>query len=145
MIKNILIITFLMSSFIFANDIVLIGNKNLAISDIETYNIRNIYLKKIKAINDIQLIPIDNKELKKEFDNKVIQRTQRQVSAYWAKMIFSGKNQPPTLLKDDKEVVIAIEQNDEDVLKKIAEDKRVIGYILKKNINQNVKILKEIN
>lgn len=142
MLKVSLLILFTIN--IFAKDIVVICNKELQLDQLQIYDIRNLYLKKIKAVDSIKLTPVDNKKLQKEFNKRIIKKTPVQVNAYWAKMIFSGKAQPPTLLTNDKEVMVAIEKND-DVIKRVASDKSVIGYILKQNLNSSVKVLYEIN
>jgi ABC-type phosphate transport system substrate-binding protein len=133
MFKKISILYILLSCLLHASDIVLVSNINSKIDKIDLSDLKNIYLKNIKSINGVRLLPIDNKTIKKNFDKIVIQKSPLQINSYWAKMIFSGKSQPPVLLESDK-----------DVLNKISNNLNSIGYISKNNLNRKVKLLVSI-
>jgi ABC-type phosphate transport system substrate-binding protein len=129
-----IIFLFCVVSYSFAiGDIVVIANKSIDIKDISMKDIKNIYLKNKKDIQGIKLTPIDNKNIKHSFDKKVLNKTQLQVNSYWAKMIFSGKNQPPVLL-----------ENDSLVVQRVLNNKNIIGYIKKDNIDSNIQTLLNI-
>jgi ABC-type phosphate transport system substrate-binding protein len=129
-----IIFLFCVVSYSFAiGDIVVIANKSIDIKDISMKDIKNIYLKNKKDIQGIKLTPIDNKNIKHSFDKKVLNKTQLQVNSYWAKMIFSGKSQPPVLL-----------ENDSLVVQRVLNNKNIIGYIKKDNIDSNIQTLLNI-
>jgi ABC-type phosphate transport system substrate-binding protein len=129
-----IIFLFCVVSYSFAiGDIVVIANKSIDIKDISMKDIKNIYLKNKKDIQGIKLTPIDNKNIKNSFDKKVLNKTQLQVNSYWAKMIFSGKSQPPVLL-----------ENDSLVVQRVLNNKNIIGYIKKDNIDSNIQTLLNI-
>jgi ABC-type phosphate transport system substrate-binding protein len=131
---KIVVINLIFSIFVFANSIVVVSNKTSDINRISLEELKNIYLKNIKSVNGFRIVPIDNKNFKNSFDTKILNKTPLQLNSYWAKMIFSGKSQPPVLLVDDKMVISKIESN-----------KNSIGYIKKDNLNSNLKILIDID
>ena len=78
-----------------------------------------------------QATPIDQAEgaaTREEFYTKVTGKSAAQVKAYWSKLIFTGKGQPP------KEV-----SGDGAVKKALAENPGAIGYIEKSSVDGSVK------
>jgi hypothetical protein len=57
----------------------------------------DIYLKKKKIIKGITVIPIDNRKNYAEFCKKVMNKTPKQMRAYWAKELYLGTKKPPKL------------------------------------------------
>jgi ABC-type phosphate transport system substrate-binding protein len=75
--------------------------------------------------------PLDHKEgspQRDEFYAKVADKNPGQVKAYWAKLMFSGKAQPPRELASSAEVKRAV-----------AADASAIGYIEKSALDGSVK------
>jgi ABC-type phosphate transport system substrate-binding protein len=75
--------------------------------------------------------PVDQKEgatVRDEFYTKVVDKNPGQVKAYWAKLMFSGKGQPPRELASSAEVKRAV-----------AADASAIGYIEKSAVDSTVK------
>ena len=67
-------------------------------------DLKNLYLGKINKINGIYLIPIDSQN-KKEFSTfykKIINKTPKQLHAYWVKQIYKGNRQPPLKFSKNK-------------------------------------------
>lgn len=75
-------------------------------------------------------VPIDQAEgaTRDQFYTKVTSKSSSQVKAYWSKLIFTGKGQPP------KEVASSAE-----VKKLIAANPSMIGYIEKDQVDGSVK------
>lgn len=80
-----------------------------------------------------QALPIDQAEgqaPREEFYSKVAGKSAAQVKAYWSKIIFTGKGQPP------KEV-----PNTAEVKKLISGNPNTIGYIEKSAVDSSVKVV----
>lgn len=76
-------------------------------------------------------VPIDQSEgsaVRDEFYTKVTGKSAAQLKAYWSKIIFSGKGQPPKEVADSAAVK-----------KQLAENPNAIGYIDKGAVDGTVK------
>jgi len=93
-------------------DIKIITSKKSPIHSISKEQLIKIYLKEIDTINGVTVTPIDNSNSKiyNEFYAKLINKTPKQIRAYWMKEIYRGDKQPPKRLSD-KEVKLKIKEN----------------------------------
>ncbi len=76
-------------------------------------------------------LPVDQLEgsaLRDEFYAKVASKSPAQLKAYWSKIVFTGKGQPPKEVADSSAVK-----------KLIAENPNAIGYIDKSAVDSGVK------
>ena len=80
---------------------------------------------KIKAVNLPSNIPAHRK-----FYKEVIKKSDSAVNRYWAKIKFTGKGTPPKQL-----------ENDQEVIKWVANNQGAIGYIDGKYLNKTVKVV----
>lgn len=94
-----LIFTLLLSAFTYASSSIEVNIHN-KITKVSQKDLVRLYLKKSNTINGIKVIPLDTKdrELFKEFYQKIIQKTPKQLHAYWMKEIYRGDKQPPKKL-----------------------------------------------
>ena len=94
-----LILTLLLSAFTYANTSIEV-NINNKITKVSQQALASLYLKKTTTINGIKVIPLDTKDNKlfKEFYQKIINKNQKQLRAYWMKEIYRGDKQPPKRL-----------------------------------------------
>jgi len=78
-------------------------------------------------------VPLDQAEgsvARSEFYNRYAGMSSPQVKAFWAKIIFTGRGQPPRAVA-----------NDDEVKKMLAANPRLIGYIDQKMVDSSVKVL----
>lgn len=68
--------------------------------------------------------------VRQTFDQDVLGRSSSQVSAYWSKLVFTGKGVPPKEVSSDAEVIELVSQNPS-----------VIGYIERASASDAVKIV----
>ena len=68
-----------------------------------------------------------------EFNEKIINKEEAELRAYWAQRIFSGKGQPPTIVSGDA-----------DVKKLVSENPAMIGYIDVSTVDETVKVILEL-
>jgi len=94
-----LIFTLLLSAFTYANSSIEVNIHN-KITKVSQEDLVRLYLKKSNTINGIKVIPLDtkNRKLFQEFYQKIIQKTPKQLHAYWMKEIYRGDKQPPKKL-----------------------------------------------
>ena len=89
--------------------------------------------EELAATYEAQVVPIDQAEgsvAREEFYTRFLGKSPAQVKAYWAKIIFTGRGQPP------KEVASSIE-----VKKRVAENPNAIGYIDQSHVDESVRVL----
>jgi len=105
-------------------------------SKIDNKQVQRIFLGKDKKFPDgSEAIPVnltqDNAN-RAIFDESLLERSSSQVSAYWAKLVFTGKGIPP------KEV-----STDADVIALVSANPNVIGYVDSSSVNDSVKIVSQ--
>ena len=105
-------IVLLLSLFLnlaFCDIVVIISTKNKLIK-VTKKELTDIYLKKKSTIKGITVIPIDNRKNYAEFCKKVMNKTPKQMRAYWAKELYRGTKKPPKI-KNNKQIKKAIKHN----------------------------------
>jgi len=99
-------------------------------------DVANVFLAHVNTLpGGIKLIPYDQaEEIRNEFYNKIAKRDPAQLKAYWARMIFTGRGQPPKELASDAEVVRFVSSNPD-----------AIGYVSGNAQLKGVKVLLTAN
>ncbi len=132
MLKKIILYIFLICSFSFGEEIVIIGNKNIPVDTLSYHQVKMIYLKKKLFIKDVRVIPVNLSPfnpLRKLFNKYVLKMDNERLTLYWNRMYFKGID-PPVVLSSQKAVV-----------KFVSKVKGAIGYVSPKYVNDNVKVL----
>ena len=93
----------------FSEIIVMTSTKN-KLMKVTKKELTDIYLKKKSKIRGISVIPINNRKNYAEFCRKVINKTPRQMRAYWARELYRGTKHPPKI-KSSKEIKNSIKKN----------------------------------
>ena len=117
-------------------DVVVIVSSRSTVTSLTAEQTTKIFLGKVVTYpNGQDALPIDQPEgsaVRDEFYAKVVHKNPSQLTAYWAKVIFTGDGRPPNLLADS----VAVR-------KAIAHDPNAIGYIEKSDVNRSVRIVLE--
>lgn len=117
----------------YAEVVVVVSAKN-SITSLTTEQTAKIFLGKIDTFpNGGNVIPIDQADgsaIKNEFYSKAAHMNSAQLTAYWAKIIFTGNGQPPKLV-----------EGNEAVRKAVANNPNAIGYIDKNVVDSTVRII----
>ncbi|WP_088329545.1 phosphate ABC transporter substrate-binding protein [Lacimicrobium sp. SS2-24] len=96
--------------------------------------IQRVFLAKTKTFpSGEQAVPIDFDDsvaVKNDFIGQVLNRNSSQIKAYWAKLVFTGKAQPPKTVASDDEM-----------LKLIAANPNMIGYIDASKVSPDVRVV----
>lgn len=94
----------------------------------------DIYLGKVGVFsNGKRAVPVDqsaNSPARKKFYSAVIKKDDSTLKAYWSKLLFAGKGQPPDEIGDDAAVKNWVATNPD-----------AIGYVDGKFVDSSVKVL----
>jgi ABC-type phosphate transport system substrate-binding protein len=116
-----------------AQVVVVVSAKN-PVTTMSKNQVVDIFLgKMIRFPNGREVVPIDQTEgsaARDEFYLKFAGKSPAQIKAYWSKIIFTGRGQPPQEVAND----IAVKQF-------IAKHPGAIGYIEQKQVDGSVKVV----
>ncbi|MFZ5620471.1 MAG: phosphate ABC transporter substrate-binding protein [Pseudomonadota bacterium] len=105
-----------------------------AASAVSVDDLRRIYLGKSGTLADgTAVVPVDQATgtpSRQAFYTRFIDKSESQVTAYWSRLIFTGKGQPPQAVGDDAAVK-----------KWVAGHPDAIGYIDDSAVDASVKVL----
>lgn len=115
-------------------DVVVVVSARSAVTRLTAEQVTRIFLGKTETLpNGGHAIPIDQAEgntIRDEFYSKVANKSSSQVTAYWAKIIFTGDGHPPKLLEGNMAV-----------RKAVADNPSAIGYIDKSAVDSSVRVI----
>lgn len=116
-----------------AAEVVIVVNPKNPVSALTAEQASAIFLAKASEFpaGGGQAVPIDQNEgvaLRDEFYQKAAGRDAAQIKAYWSKIVFTGKGQPPKAVA-----------NSAEVKKLIAANPNMVGYIDKASVDGSVK------
>jgi ABC-type phosphate transport system substrate-binding protein len=97
-------------------------------------SISRLFLNKAKAFpGGTQATPVALAEglpATDEFNDKVLKKSASQLTAFWSKLVFTGKGQPPKALGDDAAVIADVAGNP-----------GAIGYVDAGAVNDSVRVV----
>jgi len=103
-------------------------------AELDAKQVQRIFLGKEKKFSDgKEALPINSASSypsRELFDSTVLNRSSSQVSAYWSKLVFTGKGIPP------KEV-----NNDAAVIEIVANNPNAVGYVDSGSVTADVKAI----
>ena len=105
------------------------------LTTLSTNQVEDIFLGRMTHFPDgRRAVPIDQAEgspARDAFYLKFAGKSPAQIKAYWSKIIFTGRGQPPRAVSNDAEVKKLIRANQDD-----------IGYIDESMVDSSVKVLR---
>ena len=115
-------------------DVVAVVSSTSAVTTLSNAQVADIFLGKVASFpNGTQAIPIDQaagSSARDEFYAAYTGKSPAQVKTHWARIIFTGRGQPPEAIS-----------NDTALKKRIASDPRAIGYIERSALDSSVKVI----
>lgn len=114
-------------------EVVVVVSAKTSVGEMDKQQVADLFLGKVNTFPDgRQAVPLEQAEggAAEEFHTKVINKTEHQLRAYWAKKTFSGTGTPPKELPGSN-----------DVKKLVAENPNMIGYIEKGMVDGSVKVI----
>jgi ABC-type phosphate transport system substrate-binding protein len=113
--------------------VVVVGN-NQVNGELSAEQVRQLFLGKSRTLpNGTAAVVLDLREgdpLRVTFVEQVLGKTEQQLLGHWAKMIFTGKGQPPQSVANSREVLRIVESTP-----------GAVGYIDEKQLTAQVKVL----
>lgn len=123
-----------LSSAVVEADVVAVVSAKSPIAALDKSQVGELFLGKTSRFpNGVQAVPIDQAEglaVRDEFYGKVLGKTAAQMKAYWSKIIFTGRGQPPPSVS-----------NDIEMKKHISENPTAIGYIDRSLVDNSVRVV----
>jgi ABC-type phosphate transport system substrate-binding protein len=117
-------------------DVVVVVSARSSVTRLNADHIAKIFLGKINTYpSGGNAVPLDQPEgsvARDEFYLKVANKSAAQLTAYWAKVIFTGDGYPPRLLEGNSAVKRAVAGNP-----------NAIGYIEKSVVDSSVRVILE--
>lgn len=120
-----------MSSVAAAESVVIVHPSNT--NAIDAGAISKLFLgKSQKFASGDEAVPvnIESGPVRESFDQAVLGKSEAQLKAYWAKLVFTGKGSPPKAVASDA-----------DVKALIAANPNMIGYISSASADDSVKVV----
>ena len=96
-------------------------------------DVQQLFLGKRNEIDGQASRALDQDEgssSREEFYEKVIEKTEAETTAYWSRLIFTGKGMPPDKVMDDAEVI-----------EMVSEDEDLVGYVNPSAVDETVKVI----
>lgn len=115
-------------------DLLVVVSAEAALERIQRQELKDLYLEsrpQHRRLADIT--PIDQSERTREhneFYRRYIEKTPAQLRAHWARLIFTGRGQPPQTLTDSQAVV-----------ERLVRDPRALGYIDARFLDERLKVV----
>jgi ABC-type phosphate transport system substrate-binding protein len=117
-----------------AADVVVVVSPRNPLSSMTRRQVADIFLGKSQRFPDGRLaVPFDQaagSAVQTQFYLLVDDKRAAEIKAYWAKMIFTGRGQPPATVGDDKQMKQAL-----------AAQPNAIGYLDRQAVDDSVKML----
>ena len=127
---RLILFQFFIVTLSFADEYAVIANKK--IEDLQVAQISAIFLKRLKTVNGIKLVPINLEALnplRLDFEKKVLHMSLPTLKSYWIKQHYLG-HRPPISMQSQQSVLSLVKQLDGGV-----------AYINAKYIDEDVNVL----
>ncbi|WP_394224422.1 phosphate ABC transporter substrate-binding protein [Alteromonas gracilis] len=130
--KIVAALCFLLSAPLCAGTAVIVNANNNSGIDFDT--VKKIYLGKVKAFPDgNRVIPLTFEQgnvIRDAFNINVLGKSESQYSAFWSKLVFTGRGTPPKMIATEDEM-----------LSLVATNPNTIGLIDESKVNNTVKVV----
>ena len=115
-------------------DVVAVVSAENSVTALNKSQLADIFLGKTNRFPDgTQAAPIDQAEgsaARNEFYDKIVGKTAAQIKAYWSKIIFTGRGQPPPTVSSSLEMK-----------KRISENPAAIGYLDRSMVEDSLRVV----
>ncbi|WP_404207091.1 phosphate ABC transporter substrate-binding protein [Vibrio sp. V03_P4A6T147] len=134
MIKTILMILSLSTLSLSAFSAPVVISNLSGVDQLSDSDVKKLFLGKLKQLpNGTEPIVIeyaDGTPIRIEFHEKVTNKSESQLQAYWAKLVFTGKANPPKTVASSAAAIAEVSQN-----------AAAIGYIDSSEVTDQVKVV----
>jgi ABC-type phosphate transport system substrate-binding protein len=127
-------LAFALTSGVAMADVVVVVSAKSPVGTLSKAQVEDLFLGKTFRFPDgAPAVAIDQAEgsaVRDEFYNKVVGKSAAQIKAYWSKIIFTGRGQPPPSVS-----------NTIELMKRLSVNPAAIGYIDSDLLNDSVKVV----
>jgi ABC-type phosphate transport system substrate-binding protein len=117
-------------------DVVAVVSAKSAVNTLSKSQVADIFLgKAVRFPNGVQAVPIDQADgsaARDEFYAKLAGKSAAQLRAYWSKIIFTGRGEPPPAVA-----------NSDEMKKRLIQNPAAIGYIESNRVDDTVRVVLE--
>lgn len=129
--KTLIVVSLFISQLAFAEVAVIVHPSNA--NALDEAAVSKIFLGREKSFADgksvVPLSLVESSPASTAFNDAVLKKSSSQLKAYWSKLVFTGKGTPP------KEIA-----TDEEMIKLVATNPSVIGYVDASKVDGSVKV-----
>jgi len=115
-------------------DVVAVVSAKSSITAVSKSQLADIFLGKTNRFPDgTQATPVDQavgSAARDEFYDKIVGKTAAQIKAYWSKIIFTGRGQPPPTVSSASEMK-----------KRVSENPAAIGYLDSSMVDDSLRVV----
>lgn len=102
-----------------AGGIVVVAHADSAIGTLSREQVTHIFLGRMKRLpNGVPVTAVEVEALRERFYKRLIGRDMAEINAYWARLQFSGRTQPPSRVSDSASAIA-----------RVAEDLQAIAFV----------------
>lgn len=132
MMKKLALLCLILALPTHAANVVIINANNASGTDMNT--VQRIYLGKVKAFSDgSKALPLTYEQgdsTREAFNNTVLKKSESQYSAFWSKLVFTGRGTPPESVSTQEEMV-----------KLVGTNPNTIGFVDESFVDDSVKVI----
>lgn len=115
-------------------EVVVVVSPKSPITEISRLELADVYLGRLTRLGNGQpVVPIDQAQrtdAHEEFYAEYLGRSAAAIKAHWARLIFTGRGQPPKSV-----------QNDHAVIDRLVQNPNAIGYLNRQAVDDRVRVL----
>lgn len=118
---------------VFADDLIVIGNRSVPESELSAKDIKNIFLGKKKVWGNglkVEMAVLGDGEITDRFLKVYVKKNASTYKKYWKKQVFTGGGKPPATFAREK-----------DLVEYVSNTKGAVGYVSSQSYTDSVKIL----
>lgn len=127
-----LLILLVAPSLCIAQEIAVIVSAGNPLTALSADQVQQIFLGRPVSLPAGQrLVPVDQPDgkVRDAFYNKLLGRSPGQMKAYWSRIVFTGRGEPPAEMESNR------------LLATIAADASMVSYVLRSEANSRVRVL----
>lgn len=119
---------------VFASEVVTVVSARNPVATLTKTQAADIFLARVSRFPDgrkaVAIDQIEGSPERAEFYAEFAQKSPAQLKAYWSKIIFTGRGQPPVAVP-----------NSAEVKKRLAANPNAIGYIARNAVDSSVRVV----
>jgi ABC-type phosphate transport system substrate-binding protein len=135
--KTAILLSFLFTSSAVSADVLVIVNAQNPVENLERKQVVDLFMGRVTAFASNQPAKTfdlpSGTPLREKFYKLLTGKSEAQIDAYWATLIFAGRMLPPKLLSDD-----------DAMLKAVAENPSAIAYVAEQTLPPSVKVVMKL-